>query len=303
MFRWARREKRSDAHVVSMRAKTQPMDLPRYTFSVHFLVLAIIPCWAQESGSSDRGGWFARVARAQAAQPHWITPVVTVTPRLEEEFRYDISEQAQLSGAMTEIYGGSKGLELIPTEHIQVTVGVPPYQVHNQAGVHDGWGDVSFLVKYRVLSKNEDHGNYILTAFLGATLPTGEANNGAAHVAITPWVAAGKGWGHFSVQTTLGITLSAADTRQLGRPILSNAAFQYRMWQKLWPEFEVNSTFWRSGDLAGKKQVFLTPGLVIGRLHLTGRLRFAFGAGFQIAATQFHTYNHKLVFTIRFPFA
>jgi len=243
------------------------------------------------------------VARAQAAQPHWITPVVTVTPRLEEEFRYDISEQTQLNGARTEIYGGSKGLELIPTEHIQVTVGIPPYQVHNHARVQDGWGDLSFLVKYRVFSRDERHGNYILTAFLGATLPTGEANNGAAHGTVTPSVAAGKGWGDFSVQSTLGIALPTADTRQQGRPILFNAAFQYRIWQKLWPEFEVNSTFWRSGELAGKEQVFLTPGLVIGRLHLTGRLRFAFGVGFQIAATQFHTYNHKLVFTIRFPFA
>src|SRR5260370_9368110 len=110
MLRWAGGEKRSDGQVVLMRAKTKPMALSRYTFGVHFLVLAIIPCWAQESGSSDRVGWFARVARAQAAQPHWITPVVTVTPRLEEEFRYDISEQTQLSGATTEIYGGSKGL-------------------------------------------------------------------------------------------------------------------------------------------------------------------------------------------------
>src|SRR5207245_86814 len=83
------------------------MYLPRYRHGLHFLLLAI-PCWAQGSASSDQGGWFARVARAQAAQPHWITPVVTVTPRLEEEFRYDISEQTQLNGARTEIYGGSE---------------------------------------------------------------------------------------------------------------------------------------------------------------------------------------------------
>ena len=34
--------------------------------------------------------YFARVARNQAEQPHWGTPVATVTPRLEQEFRYDI---------------------------------------------------------------------------------------------------------------------------------------------------------------------------------------------------------------------
>jgi len=30
-----------------------------------------------------------RVSATQAAQPHWITPPVTVTPRLEQEFRRD----------------------------------------------------------------------------------------------------------------------------------------------------------------------------------------------------------------------
>src|SRR5438094_10670480 len=70
----------------------RPMYIPRHPFGLHLLLLTIIPCWAQGLASSDQDGWFARVARAQATQPHWITPVV-VTPRLEEEFRYDISEQ------------------------------------------------------------------------------------------------------------------------------------------------------------------------------------------------------------------
>ncbi|HEX2943327.1 MAG TPA: hypothetical protein VHO91_19900, partial [Rhodopila sp.] len=29
--------------------------------------------------------WFDRVRVAQASQPHWMTPLVTVTPRLEQE--------------------------------------------------------------------------------------------------------------------------------------------------------------------------------------------------------------------------
>ena len=31
--------------------------------------------------------WFDRVREAQETQPHWITPIATVTPRLEQEFR------------------------------------------------------------------------------------------------------------------------------------------------------------------------------------------------------------------------
>ncbi len=33
--------------------------------------------------------WENRVKYAQSTQPHWMTPLVTVTPRLEQEIRYD----------------------------------------------------------------------------------------------------------------------------------------------------------------------------------------------------------------------
>jgi hypothetical protein len=74
-------------------------------------------------------------------------------------------------------------------------------------------------------------------------------------------------------------------------PIVFNTAFQYHA-AKLWPEFEVNSNFWRVGTHAGKKQTFLTPGLVLGRFKVHGRLLMALGADFQIAATHYHNYNH-----------
>jgi hypothetical protein len=65
--------------------------------------------------------------------------------------------------------------------------------------VRDGFGDVAFLVKYRLLSANEEHGSYILTAFLGWSLPTGDHKNGAAHAVITPTIAYGKGFGNFDL--------------------------------------------------------------------------------------------------------
>ena len=33
--------------------------------------------------------WASIARAAKASQPHWITPLATVTPRLEQEFRYD----------------------------------------------------------------------------------------------------------------------------------------------------------------------------------------------------------------------
>src|ERR1035441_3600936 len=55
---------------------------------------ATLPSCAQ----SFLDDYFARVARNQAEQPHWVTPVATVTPRLEQEFRYDIFWQGHADG-------------------------------------------------------------------------------------------------------------------------------------------------------------------------------------------------------------
>jgi hypothetical protein len=269
-----------------------------------------LPSYCQEGGSGTAGrnssgyfaGYFARVDATQAAQPHWITPVATTTPRLEEEFRTDIFWQTNNSGVTAENYCGSKGLELIPYKKVEVILSVPPYLVHNNPLVQDGFGDFQFLIKYRLLSSNEEHGNYILTAFLAMSLPTGSYTNGALHAIITPSIAYGKGFGHADLQGTLGIGLPSADTNLIGRTYTWNNAVQYRLFRKIWPEVEFNSTFFQQGKNDGKKQLFVTPGLVIGRLHLWKRLNLSIGGGFQIAATHFHTNNHNGVFSVRFPF-
>lgn len=246
--------------------------------------------------------WFARVDKSKNEQPHWITPLATTTPRLEEEYRYDQQWQPNTKGVTTDNYDGGKGLELIPFEKVEVILNVPPYLDHNNPKVRNGWGDVAFLVKYRLLSENEEHGNYILTAFLGWSLPTGQFSNGALHPVITPTIAYGKGFGNFDLQGTVGVGLPTADTSSLGRTIVWNNAFQYRVFRKFWPEVELNSTFFQDGKNDGRKQNFVTPGLVLGRFHLAGRVGFVVGGGYQIATTQFHTTNHNAILTIRFPF-
>jgi len=268
------------------------------------LVLAAVHCQAQ-AAPSDSGyfaDWFDRVDKTQAEQPHWITPLATTTPRLEEEFRYDIFWQTNNKGVTTENYGGSKGLELIPAEKLEVILSLPPYLVHNNLKVRDGFGDFQFLAKYRLLSSNEEHRNYILTAFLGVSLPTGSFKNGARDAIITPTLAYGKGFGHFDEQGTFGIGFPTGDEKSIGRIYAWNNAFQYRVLRKLWPEVELNASFFQDGPNDGKKQLFVTPGLVVGRLHLANRLGFTIGGGFQIAATQFHTTNHNGILSIRFPF-
>ena len=254
------------------------------------------------SAQSFLDDYFKRVAEQQAEQPHWITPVFTVTPRLEQEIRYDIFWQGHAGGTTTENYGGSKGLELIPAKNVEVIIGIPPYLVHNEPRVKDGWGDETFLVKYRFLSKNEEQGNYILTAFLGASVPTGTYKNGAPHAVITPTLAFGKGWGNFDIVTTAGIQLPTAQSEKLGQPVVWNVTGQYRVLRKVWPELEMNSTFYHDGPNAGRKQVFLTPGFVFGKFPIWRRLGATVGLGVPIATTHFHTYNHGWILTMRLPF-
>ena len=272
--------------------------------SKYFLNVAFIFFLACLANAQDGflNGWFARVDKTKEEQPHWITPIATTTPRLEQEYRYDQVWQTNNAGITTNNYDAGKGLELIPSEKIEVILSTPPYLVHNDPAVHDGWGDVAFLMKYRLLSRNEEGGNYILTAFLGWTVPTGSYKNGARHPVITPTIAYGKGVRNFDVQGTFGVAMPTADTNLLGRNYLWNNTLQYRVLRKFWPEVEFNSTFFQQGKNDGRKQNFVTPGLVIGRLRLAGGVGLTFGAGYQIATTHFHTSNHNAILSVRFPF-
>jgi hypothetical protein len=137
---------------------------------------------------------------------------------------------------------------------------------------------------------------------LGWTLPTGDHKNGALHPVITPTMAYGKGFGNFDLQGTFGVALPTADTTLLGRNYVWNNTFQYRVLSKLWPEVELNSTFFQGGKNDGRKQNLVTPGLVLGRFPVWGRVGLTIGAGYQIATTHFHINDHNAVLSIRFPF-
>ncbi|GGH08002.1 hypothetical protein [Silvibacterium dinghuense] len=247
--------------------------------------------------------WQARVNSTQAEQPHWVTPLVTVTPRLEQEFRTDFVRQVTPTHLDTWNYGNGKGLELIPTRHIELIFNVPPYIQHNSPSIKtkDGFGDVSFLLKYRFLASNEEKHNYILTAFVGGSLPTGSYSNGSTDASVSPTLAAGKGIGKFDIQSTIGTTLPVANGEKIGRPVLWNNALQWKANPHWWPEVEFNSTWYHAGDNDGKMQNFVTPGIV-GRFPLHHRIGLTMGAGMQIATSSFHSYDHGLVFTARMPF-
>jgi hypothetical protein len=246
--------------------------------------------------------WTRRVAEARASQPHFVSPIVTTHVMLVQQYRYDMSWQQDAVGAtVTSNYGGSRGLEIIPVTRLEVGIFPPAYLVH-QSKIPDGFGDLSFQVKFRAFSATEGKGDYFVGLFLGGSLPTGTPPNGLGHTVLSPTLAAAKGIGPWDVQSTIGANLPATGTNLLGRTIIFNTAIDYRIKGKIWPMIEQNSTFWSGGTLDGKKQVFLTPGLVLGSFPLAGRLHLSFGAGVQIAVTRFHQYNHRWIVSVRFPF-
>jgi hypothetical protein len=246
--------------------------------------------------------WMRTVDEARASQPHFVAPIVTTHVMLVEQYRYDMAwQQDPVGGTVTSNYGASRGLEIIPTTRLEVAVFPPPYLVH-QSSLPDGFGDFSFQVKYRAFSAPEGHGDYFVGFFFGGSFPTGTPPNGLGHTILFPTFAAAKGIGPWDIQSTIGASLAATGANLLGRAIVFNTAVEYRINGKIWPMLEQKTTFWSGGTLDGKKQVFLTPGLVLGGFPLAERLHLSFGTGVQIAVTQFHQYNHRWIVSVRFPF-
>ncbi len=271
-----------------------------------FLALALacaapVALHAQSAPSSGFiARYLARVTATQALQPHWITPLITVTPLLEQELRTDIISQPQADHTHLWNYGSGKGVEVVPLKPIELIFNVPPYLQHNSA-TEDGFGDVSMLMKYRLFSRNEQHGDEIVTAFVAGSYPTGSYSNGAKNAAISPTLAVGKGIGPIDVQSTLGATLPVEDGAAAGRPIAWNTALQYHRETHWWPEVEFNSTYFKGGENDGRVQTFISPGVVT-RYKLHNRIGIALGAGMQIALSSYHSYNHAVVLSARMPF-
>ncbi len=177
---------------------------------------------------------------------------------LVREFRADFYRQVSPSLTPTWNYGSSLGLYLVPGFNSEVNIYTPPYIQHHTATGKDGFGDMSFLYKYRFFSGNEKNGNYMLSAQIDATIPTGSHSNGSIDASLTPTLLAGKGFGNIDVISALGGTLPTGSMAKLGRSIGWNTTAQYHLRKYFWPELEMNTTYYLGGKYAGNTQKFLT---------------------------------------------
>jgi hypothetical protein len=280
-------------------------------FTLSLLLLTSASVFAQSSNStpSDPGNfyarWSARTNAIQSKQPAWPPPLVTTYTGLFQVVRTDIVRQIAPARTDTWNFDNGKGVSFITPGNLEFDINLPPYIEHNTKAV-DGWGDFSFLAKYRIASGNAKHGTFNATVWALTTIPTGQAKNGSTNASVQPSLGLGKGFGHFDVQTAAGITLPTGTPAitTTGRPVAWSTAAQYKIGKIFWPELESNATFYRGGTNSGKMQEFITPGIVIGKCGLhpndaKSRPGLAFGGGMQIATSHFHAYNHALVLTAR----
>jgi hypothetical protein len=245
------------------------------------------------------------VRETLAQQPAWPIPLVTASSGLLQVARTDIVRQIAPAGTDTWNYDNTKGIALVPWYKVEFDVLPPPYIQHNSKA-EDGFGDFSMLLKYRLAGGNQAHGDYSVSFSMTGTLPTGSYKNGSLAATVSPTLCAGKGFGKFDVQSTMGAVLPADDTAKLGRPVVWNAVAQYHIAKFFWPEIENNATFYHGGPNDGRLQNFITPGLMLSKFKVEpdprNRLALVMGGGMQIATSQFHAYNHGLVLTARMLF-
>jgi hypothetical protein len=255
--------------------------------------------------------WYDRVDAALASQPHWMNPITTVTPRLDQQYRYDQIQQFLGNGAQVNNYFGGKALELIPTTTNEILIPVPAFDQRTNVKPATGFADWNFLtVKQRLLSANEENGNYILTAFLGFQAPTGVPAFANKAWIVTPTIAGGIGWGDFDIQGTIGVPIPTANEHAIGTAIVSSLTLQYQIAPYFWPEFAFNDTQWTSGVRADRNQLFVGPGIMFGRFQIYDRVKFSFGIAYQVAVVPDHAittpltpmYNHAWILSMRMPF-
>ncbi len=280
------------------------------------LVLAMPIASARAQGTPKRNTdflqrWQARATATQAQQPKWIVPVISPFPMIAQVFRTDFVRQLPENGGTTWNYGGGKGFNLIVAPRTQLDLFMPPFLDRTPApgstADPGGAGDAFGLLKFRIATGNAEHGSYIISALLGASIPTGSYRNGSKYATLHPQISGGKGFGRFDVLSTIGGVLPVADGTTLGRTVNWNTVAQYHLGKYLWPEVEDNAMYFHGGAHDGRVQNYISPGMMVGVFKLRpqvegSRLGIGFGAGIQIAASSYHSNNHIAHFSTRLVF-
>ena len=274
------------------------------------------PILVDQTPFSVIADYFARLPEIKRAaldsQPSWVSPIVTTTARLEQNLRYEQTEQVNAQGVQTNNFDNGKGIRVITSDRTEVQFNPPPIQTRAAPSVANGTGDWQFTsLRYRLASANAESGDYVVTAYSNFQAPSGAAAFTNHAWIFTPSLAAGKGFGAFDVQANVSVQVPGSRRATIGTALLANIAFQYHVAEYFWPQVEFNATHWFGGQRADLTQVYVTPGILFGRFSLTPTNNLTFGIGYQKAIAPSKTilkpaltptYDHALILASRLSF-
>jgi hypothetical protein len=286
------------------------VSLRRFTRKTALFVVVAAMCLSRANNLAAQDSFAQQFASHNSAmtrvQPSFVTTLVEVDPRLIQYARLAVSHQYAPTGSETVNFGNSRGAGIIFANRFQFDFSPPPYIQHQQPGVQDGFGDTSMLVKYRMVSGNSQHGNFILTSVLSHTFATGSYKNSAATDSFGPTLAGAIGIRkNFAVETTIGGTLPTGKIAVQGRSIAWNVQVQAHTTPHFWLATENNATLYVGGPHDGMMQNFVTPEAfyILRRKDWKPVHPFwVFDGGMQIATSRFHSYNHNLIAEVRLLF-
>ncbi|TFE66563.1 hypothetical protein [Methylacidiphilum caldifontis] len=222
--------------------------------------------------------WLAIVDEARSTQPYWPAPIITSTARLEQYARYGQLWQTYPGQISAVEYGSSfTGLKLIISHRMDVELETPSFISTTQPELQ-GMGNMVTRAKYRILSKNQENGNYVLSAAFSVYSPLGHPPASKLTEILEPSIQFGKGWGNFAIQSSLHVGIPVAEETLVGNPITVNTALQYNLFQYFWPTVEFLYTYFPNGNNHAKSQFGVAPEIEFGYIQIPrSRYQLIFG--------------------------
>ena len=243
-------------------------------------------------------------ARMTALQPTWMAPLIQSDCRLSQAARLSVA-QSSAPGERIISYGNNHGISVIGGTRWQLDLNPPSFFRNHSRAFPDGWGNASTQLKFRLASGDAENGNFAVTAIVAEGFAARAYQNDALTGYSVPKLAAGKAFGRFNVQSTLGGWLPAGKIAQQGRAIEWNVTGQAHPTRRTWFDVEDNATFNYGGPFDGRTQNFLTPaGFLLIRENALGfrHPTAVLDGGMQIATSHFSLCNHSLITELRILF-
>ena len=246
----------------------------------------------------------AHNAEMTALEPSWMGPLTHSDARIAQGLKVSVANMDYPPGHPI-VYGNNHGVALLAARRYQFDFNPPSYFRNHSSTEKDGFGNAAVQAKYRIASGNAEHGNFVVTAILLHGFGARATENQFFSAYYIPTLAAGKGFKHFAVISTVGGVLPTKNVWEQGRAVEWNLTGEAHATKHVWFSVENNTLFFHAGPLDGKTQNEMTPTAFYtvrrkdwGPQHAA----LVFGTGLQTATSRFHLYNHNLITEMRVIF-